>query len=310
MAKTTTSAMNRVPPFMPILWQDWESDPDTQSMSETQVGIFFKMLLRQWQIGSLPRNAWDLARECKIRSYDTTLKFLGAYSNLIVCCECGASWNREDCECGASKLRGRCENRKLRNLRIDVISGLDLGTTKQNLTKPEPEQKRTASCKPQPEFEPEYDDPAPQGVQASQVGPEQEVHPAPVQVKPAAPASQVAAAPRQEPKPELADIRDWSEDRFGIPGSRLRNCILFQLDYNKNDWYRQNPPTMASMEREKFVTKLDKDTPVGWTPENHNQKKTPEARPEANSDPKKIPDVMRKFMTPEQIRQAEGDTRE
>ncbi len=288
MAKTFNNSMNRVPPFMPVLWQDWESDPDTQSMSETQSGIFLKILLRQWQIGSLPRNAWDLARECKIRSYDTTLKFLKTYSNLIVCCECGASWKGEDCECGASKLRGRCENRKLRNLRIDVNSGLELGTTKQKQTKPEPEQKLTASCEPQPEPHPDGDDLATPGVQAPPDQPKQEALSLPGQVRLATPAPQVAAAPRQE----LADIREWSHDRFGVSGTRLRNCILFHLDHNKNDWYRQNPPTMASMEREKFVTKLDKDTPVGWTPETHNQK--PEEKLDASSHQAAL-DLARKF---------------
>ena len=131
--------LNRMPPYLPIIVEDWQSDPDTQSMTDAQIGIFLKALLHQWQNGSLPRNAWDFAKKID-SSFDTTLRFLSTYSHLFVCCECSASWSREDCECGASKSRARCENTKLKNLRIDVNLGLGLGTTEpyQNQTEPEP----------------------------------------------------------------------------------------------------------------------------------------------------------------------------
>ncbi len=54
---------------------------------------------------------------------------------------------------------------------------------------------------------------------------------------------------------------------FGIPGYRLRNCILYQLDHAKNPWYRESGISIASMGRENFVKKLNADTPVGWTPD-------------------------------------------
>ena len=129
--------LNRMPPYLPIIVEDWQSDPDTQSMTDAQIGIFLKALLHQWQNGSLPRNAWDFAKKIA-SSYDTTRRFLSDYSHLFVCCECFASWSREDCECGASKSRARCENRKLKNLRIDVNSDVALGTTEPKLTKTEP----------------------------------------------------------------------------------------------------------------------------------------------------------------------------
>ena len=131
--------LNRMPPYLPIIVEDWQSDPDTQSMTDAQIGIFLKALLHQWQNGSLPCNAWDFAKKID-SSFDTTLRFLSTYSHLFVCCECFASWSREDCECGASKSRARCENTKLKNLRIDVNLGLGLGTTEpnQNQTEPEP----------------------------------------------------------------------------------------------------------------------------------------------------------------------------
>lgn len=69
------------------------------------------------------------------------------------------------------------------------------------------------------------------------------------------------------PVSNLKDIRDWSEERFGVSGERLRNCIIYQLDHSPNDWYRtQAVITPRKMESEKFVLKLDADTPVGWTP--------------------------------------------
>jgi hypothetical protein len=129
--------LNRMPPYLPIIVEDWQSDPDTQSMTDAQVGIFFKALLYQWQNGSLPRNAWDFAKKID-SSYDTTFRFLSNYSRLFVCCECFASWSGEDCECGASNSRARCENRKLKNLRIDVNTDVALGTTEPKLTKTEP----------------------------------------------------------------------------------------------------------------------------------------------------------------------------
>ena len=73
--------------------------------------------------------------------------------------------------------------------------------------------------------------------------------------------------------PVLTDIRDWSEDKFGISGQRLANCIIYQLDYAKNPYIRDSGVTVASMGREKFVTILDSNTPPGWTPENHGKRK-------------------------------------
>src|SRR5580700_7260139 len=105
--------LNRVPPFIPLLWQDWQSSPSVRSMTMTQQGIYLNILIHQWVYGDFPRNAWELSRTLN-SSYDTTLRLLSDYSHLFVCCECSASWSRADCECGASKSRGTCENPKLR----------------------------------------------------------------------------------------------------------------------------------------------------------------------------------------------------
>jgi hypothetical protein len=63
-------------------------------------------------------------------------------------------------------------------------------------------------------------------------------------------------------KPML-DIRDWDEDVDGINGERLRNCIIFQLDFKKDDWYKYRLTPAYVRAKAK---KLDDDTPPGWTP--------------------------------------------
>ncbi|WP_162601356.1 hypothetical protein [Occallatibacter savannae] len=72
------------------------------------------------------------------------------------------------------------------------------------------------------------------------------------------------------PSVNLPDIRNWpeSESRFGVPGSRLRNCLRYQLDHSSDDWYRTKAyPNMTRMNSETYVRKLDADTPPGWSPE-------------------------------------------
>lgn len=99
---------------------------------------------------------------------------------------------------------------------------------------------------------------------------------------PASSVSQAMTNVTAPPRRGLTNIQDWSEERFNIPGERLRNCIIYQLEYAKGDWYRENPITVASMGREKFVIKLDADTPVGWTPEKGLVSKKKSVRPLPN----------------------------
>ena len=80
--------------------------------------------------------------------------------------------------------------------------------------------------------------------------------------------------PPTPPVEELADIRDWNREMFGVPAERLRNCLTYVMGYMEDDYFRKDPPTVASMEREKFVTLLNKRTPPGWTPENHGVHKS------------------------------------
>lgn len=78
-------------------------------------------------------------------------------------------------------------------------------------------------------------------------------------------ATSIPSESTPSPAPSF-DIRDWDQDAFGILAHRLRNCIRYVLDYREDDYYRKNPLTPSSMEREKFVKKLDADTPTGWEP--------------------------------------------
>jgi hypothetical protein len=128
-----------VPPFLPIDWRAWESSPLIGSMTDTQLGIALKIMLKQWVLGSVPRSAWELARQ--IRSdFNTTSRFLVAHSKFLACCECGESWTPVDCQCGESEETGRCQSIKLKNFMNDVNSGLELGTTEPNLTYIEPKE--------------------------------------------------------------------------------------------------------------------------------------------------------------------------
>jgi len=75
-----------------------------------------------------------------------------------------------------------------------------------------------------------------------------------------------------EPKEGLDDIRNWNQSAHGVNAERLRNCIVYHLDYVQNSWYADKL-TPAALGREGFVTKLDADTPLGWTPATANVKR-------------------------------------
>jgi hypothetical protein len=232
MAKTTNNAMNRVPPFMPIIWQEWESNPDTGSMTDLQVGIFLKMLLRQWVVGSVPANVSDIIRECKLDSgRNTVLRFLESYPHLWTCDGCGADFVQTECGCStdASRTFDGCStdarrtgsvrrtyrrrtNPTLKNHRIDVNSGLELGTTKPNQTEQKPERE------PQPValaaaglFQFELGGPSAAQAKELPVQPKQEVSPVQFQPQTSSPAlspeTPVSATPKKEKSPAEESAR-------------------------------------------------------------------------------------------------------
>jgi hypothetical protein len=72
--------------------------------------------------------------------------------------------------------------------------------------------------------------------------------------------------------PALLDLRNWNEDFDGIPASRIRSCIIFMLDYKKdNQWYRDNLTEgylrrrMAKFGGITGARKIHEDTPPGWS---------------------------------------------
>lgn len=68
----------------------------------------------------------------------------------------------------------------------------------------------------------------------------------------------------EKPAPCL-DPREWQTDAFGIPAERIRNCVRYKLDVQKNPWYLANL-TPASLTKSGFVVKLHNETPPDWTP--------------------------------------------
>jgi hypothetical protein len=258
MAKTTTNAMNRVPPFMPILWQEWESGPDTSTMTDLQVGIFFKMLLRQWVVGSVPANVSDIIRECKLDSgRNAVLRFLESYPQLWTCDGCGADFMRTECGCstdvartsdghstdakrtsGGRKAYTRRTNQKLKNLRIDVNSGLELGTTKPNSTKPEPEPQ------PQPVASAEAGSSESEPVLGSSPAPQVKEFPVQPQPEASSPEAPASAAPKKGKSP----AEEAAQHLFKILGqpdqhkpkatawTKLMEEMLDDTGADLNDW--------------------------------------------------------------------------
>lgn len=88
------------------------------------------------------------------------------------------------------------------------------------------------------------------------------------QVLPPTPAMMTTAVTSESE--ELDDIRKWNEPVDGISAERIRNCIIFQLDYKKSKFYRE-ALTEGFIRRtlKSGITgarKLHEDTPPGWTP--------------------------------------------
>lgn len=95
--------------------------------------------------------------------------------------------------------------------------------------------------------------------------------------QPAKPNSAGQSIPHEEStatKP-IEDIREWNESIDGVSAERLRNCILFQLDYTENlkskQFYRSSltPAYLRRVRKDIGMSgakHLDESTPIGWTP--------------------------------------------
>lgn len=84
------------------------------------------------------------------------------------------------------------------------------------------------------------------------------------------PTQALVAGASEQPR-ELLDLRDWDYDFDGIPAERIRNSIMYHLDYKKDKWVRDNMTEhlMKRMHSKLGITwakKLHQDTPPGWVP--------------------------------------------
>lgn len=284
---------DRIPPILPINWLDWEGDEHVQEMDETMEGIYFRIVRELWKFNQFEFNYTQLAKRLRVKDARRVRSFLEKWGHLFRCVKCGlvpvprwehAATLQQPCsdlavpmqkpcrycaaslQCSCSDLAVFVQHGKLKNYKNDVISGSPLGTTQQNQTKPNrTETEHTAAAAavallvPSAQAGSTENEPEEQPVPASSTSPTS---------APSVPPAAVA------PATALNDIREWSEPRFGVSGDRLRNCVLYQLDHAKNDYYRDSGISVASMNREKFVTKLHAETPPGWTPESVTKKTT------------------------------------
>lgn len=229
-------------------------------------GFYISLMCLCWQYQSFPSDPWQLSKLLHTR-YETTTRWLQKWSHLVATLESDCSRcvvpQVQVCSELLEKNGGR---RGTEQNRGDDSRG-DYNNVRQSSS-------YTPSPVPSSVTETDKNNPAPH---QESVPPQSESD-----VQGSAP-----AAP-----PALPDIREWSEDAFGVSAERLRNCIVYVLDYRKDDWYRRDGVTPTSMSREKFVRKLNADTPPGWTPAAANAATAPA-----------------KTLTPQQIRNREHNAR-
>jgi hypothetical protein len=75
-------------------------------------------------------------------------------------------------------------------------------------------------------------------------------------------APEKAAATEAKPEVHFAGIRNWTESVNGISAERIRDCIIFLLDVQRDPWYVNNCNNRAFVKR--FVHKMDEQTPEDY----------------------------------------------
>jgi hypothetical protein len=86
----TFTGADRIPPFLPINWVDWESDEHVQDMSESMEGVFFRILRVLWKYDTFLLDHNRLAE--RIRADRRNVKaFLEQWGHLFVCSKCGGT---------------------------------------------------------------------------------------------------------------------------------------------------------------------------------------------------------------------------
>lgn len=140
--------LERVPPYIPIIWQDWDSSIDIQNMSLAEEGIYFRLIRKLWELDELSGTPRRLAQLIRVPDYRTMERWLEKFSHLLMVdkqhtVECEGNLreiygkltvNSRETSCNCTvKIRSE----KLRNLKNDVKNNMPLGT---NQTKTKPNQ--------------------------------------------------------------------------------------------------------------------------------------------------------------------------
>jgi hypothetical protein len=265
---------NSIPPILPINWADWEGDEHVFDMSEAMEGIYFRIIRELWKHDTFEFNHNRLADRIRADRRNVK-KFMEKWGHLFRCSKCAGVplVVRSECAPSVSLVCSHCASsvlrvcschaptvlhEKLKNYKNDVNSGLSLGTTERNRTETNPTtnerthvRKSVSESVQKPQQQPTTT-PAESPSQAVRRSVSSELD------------SSVPSESSTPAKTELANIREWNTPAFGLSAERLRNCLIYVLDHN--DYYKEHPPTLASMTREKFVQKINEETPLGWEP--------------------------------------------
>lgn len=293
----------RVPPFLPINWMDWLGDEHIREMNETMWGVYFAILMELWQYDRIEFDHKVLAARLRCRDPRNVRAFLEKWWHLFRCVQCGgvmqyprnphadptqgsrnphAEVTQTSCRycadltpCSCKGHAGYALNLKLSFYKNDVKNGLPLGTTKpnqieRNRKEPNPTNLSAADAARESvggssltdetvqDQDVENVEESEQGLDA--VDSEQGSR-SMNEEQGSALDSDSASTTAQTPSVVLTDLRQWNEDRFDIPAARLRNCLIYVLDHCP--WWTSKI-TLASMEREAFVRKLNEVTPLEW----------------------------------------------
>ena len=256
-------------PWFPFYVAAWLGSPDVLAMRDAERGIYMQLLANVWLYGSVPADPWKLSQVLHTR-YETTTKWLQKWSHLVAVVESSRSGRVAVVESSCSrlvvpKLQEFAETLE-KNAPLKIQSRRD--ETRVDETN-DTNGGRPSSDAPKPIVSPSV----------TETKTKAKAVPVTDMPDPATPATPVKL---------LGDIRDWDEEKSGIPAERLRNCIVYQLDYAKDDYFRKSEITPASMERSKFITLLNDNTPAGWTPEkNSTYTRKPKAATAAPAEPSK-----------------------
>jgi hypothetical protein len=302
--RSSFTVEDRVPPFLPINWMDWLGDEHVREMNETMWGVYFAILLELWQYDRIEFDHKVLAARLRCRDPRNVRTFLEKWWHLFRCIHCGgvmqyprnphadhtqgscnphAKVTQPSCKycadltpCSCKGHAGYALNPKLSFYKKDVKNGLPLGTTKPNQIERNRKEANPTNLSAA--------DAAGESVGGSSLtggaGKDQEVEHLEESLRDfdavdseqgsrsmdgaILPTPDLNPAPASTPSIELTDLRQWNEDRFGFSATRLRNCLIYVLDHC--DWWTSEI-TLASMERESLVRKLNEVTPLDWKPD-------------------------------------------